>query len=710
MDEKDNDFDLGIGSVFYPGILKIQSAEYIRSHGIAPDVCTIDMVPQSLNPKDKDYVKIEPEGYLIFQFDTEKLEKDGITVTKKRRQIVLQGCRVDLAAVSRSENSEVWKIPVFDRRWRWKFGSYSGHWNIKKNGIIEKRKEKTVRELADMCLEAMGEVKYETKALDELEKNKKLPYRKKVRPEVHWDRIPPAQALHDLLTPLGYRICLGWDEVVRICKFGEGALLPITDDLMTGSFELNLPETPSSISVIGNITMHEAAWELEAVGLDIDGEWKPINHLSYIPIDQFKNVGWHLTRPPNFGGLETTLDEIINNKTIKPEVKERRKEQLKLARETVFRCYRLKYPVGTKEDKKQRLVYDRLGFRVGVGLTNGKRRGEDKAFDKLLEKYEAAGRKLYEKQKPILPGPKQKNPKTGKLEDYELKEFEQVLPCFETRAELGIDPFTGMLARKPTIMTGSFYSGRKEYNTLITEFIQRDLYEIIPEFGIIKFQQPMMRMGQAKLKVGKKNREPETCLPFPADLRILIAVPLKSVEGEISRFVYEHEIPKKFRNKPISIPSGLEDNPRKIDLNVGTKVVVDEQITLAYQAKYKFQKNTKTDKIEIVQTDVLTNFKTEELEKLALAQADVELINLELEDGGSGTYAGLIKVNLDGALQQVAIRLDTQGGMKTTLSLNREVNITVPDFNERQRNQHLKEMIKIYNQTVDKTKKVKPKG
>lgn len=709
MGEKNSDFDIGIGSVFYPGILKIESAEYTRSHGIAPDVCVIGMSPQSLDPKDTDYVAIEAEGYLIFQFDTAKLEKDGITTTRKRRQIVLQGCRADRASVNRSENSEEWKIPIFDRRWRWRFGSFSGHWNIKKNGIIEKRKEKTVRELADMCLDAMGEIKYETKLLDQLEKEKKLPYRKLVRPEVHWDRIPPARALDELLTPLGYRICLGWDDVVRICKYGEGNLLPIDNDLMRGSFETDLPETPSSISIVGEITMHEAAWELEAVGLDVDGEWKPINHLSYIPVDQFKNIGWHLTRPPNFFGIETRYDEVIKNKLVKPEIRELRKKQLKLARETVFRCYRLKYPVGTEEDEELRKAYDKLGSKVSVALNKGLRRGDSKSFDKLIEKYEDSARKLFEKTKPVLPGPKQKNPKTGKLEDLELQEFEQVLPCFETRAELRIDPFTGKLARKPTGMTGSYYEGRRQYNTLISEFIQRDKYEIMSDLGIIKFQEPMMRMGQAELKV-EKGKKLKKFLPFPADLRILIAVPLKSIDGEISRFVYEHEIPKKHRNKPVPIPSGLQGNPRKLDLSVGTKVVNEEQITLAYQAKYKFQKKSKTNDIEVVQTDILSNFKKEELGKLALARVDVELLKLSLADGGSGTYAGLKKINLDGAIQQVGIRIDSQSGMKTTLSRNREVDTTVPDFDDRQRNQDLKEMIRVHNETVDKTKKVKPKG
>ncbi|WP_298869236.1 hypothetical protein, partial [uncultured Gimesia sp.] len=314
-----------VGSVSYPGIVHIVGARYTRSHGIAPGVCMIEMAPQTLNSKDKNYVKIEQNGYLKFQFDTVETKTDsgGFATTKEDTiQILMQGCRTDKAALRRAENNEIWQIPIFDRRWKWKFGSFSGHWNIKKNGVIEKRKEKTSRELADLCLEAMGELNYDTKDLDELEKLKKLKYRKAVRPEVHWDRIAPAQALEDLVNSVGYRVCLGWDDRVRIRRAGEGALLS-TDDLMSGGFESDLPEVPDSITVVGNHTMHETAWELEAVGLDVDGMWKPIDHLSYRP---FGKNGWAISSPPNFFGIEQDVNDAKDNTKPKDPEIVRRKE------------------------------------------------------------------------------------------------------------------------------------------------------------------------------------------------------------------------------------------------------------------------------------------------------------------------------------------------------------------------------------------------
>lgn len=697
-------FDYGVGSVIYPGIKQIVSASYSRSHGITPDVCTIEMAPQSLNPKDSDYTAIEPDGYLLFQFD--EYTNDARTGTT---QILMQGCRPDKASVRRSASSETWTIPIYDRRWKWKFGSFSGHWNVKKNGVIEPRKEKTPRELADMCLEAMGELRYETKALDDLEKLKSLPYRKRVRPEVHWDRIPPAQALNELVTPLGYRVCLGWDEVVRIEKYGEGALLPTTD-LMSGGFDAELPETPDSVTVLGGISMHEALWELEAVGLDIDGEWRPINHLSYAPRYKGK-VDWRRTEPGIFDELKQKLEDVEDNEKPKTdELYRKYNEQHSLATSTVYRCYRLKYPVGTTESKLLRDKYDEAGDLL-ANIVDFSGRPGDVGYDKNAAKYEEARRKLFEKAKPVIPGPQMKNPRTGRLDDYILEEFEQVLPCFETRAELAIDSYTGKLIRKPVEVTGIYYDDDKASNTADPESKKVDgtRVEVMPELGIIRFGEPMFKYKSAKIDVAGKTQERD--LPYPADLRIKIATPLKSLVGEPARYEYREELANRYRTSPAKLPGGIKGNPRKLPGGTDTKVVIKNEIVQTYVAKYELKSGNILNGFqdEYVLDDVVDNAKTEELEKQALQAIDVENIKIFTKDAGSGVYAGMKKVQLDGAIQQVAFSINTSGGMTTTVSRNQEVNIYVPDFDERQRNIALKDMVKKHNETVDKTDQVEPK-
>lgn len=700
------DIHYGIGSVFYPGIKQIVSASYSRSHGITPDVCQIEMTPQELDPDADDYAPISPDGYLVFQFDATSEEVNSLgNRSSSRVQILLQGCRPDRASVRRSATSETWSIPIYDRRWKWKYGSFSGHWNIKKNGVIETRKERTARQLADMCLEAMGEKRYDTEALDQLEDTKGLKYRKKVRPEVHWDRIPPAQALNELVTPLGYRVCLGWDDRVRICKYGEGELLP-TDDLMTGGFDADLPEVPDSITVVGGITYHESLWELEPVGLDLDGEWKPIDHLSYTPSEKY---GWLLSDPPNFPGVEQKYEEVQKNNVPEADIIEHRKQQLRLAQETVFRCYRLKYPAGTTESATLRKKYDTLGKKVAKEIDDGVRRGDKKSVDKLISDYEDAGRELFSRAEPVLPGPKQKNPKTGKLENYKLTEISQVLPCFETRSGLTIDPITGDLKRKDVIAFGERFSERRGYNTPPNVYFNRNEFTIIPAQGIVKFDTPVYRLGTGNVPVDDSNKKEKRNLFVPGNLYALIAVPLKSVVGEPARYEYLYEVPKKYRTTPSDLPGELPEGVRKIPGGTDTRVIINNQIVQAYRAVYSVEKSKTTGEYRVKQTDLLDNSETEEFEKLALADIDVALLNVTTSDAGSGIYAGLKPLNLDGAIQQVAIRLTTQGGMTTTISRNRETNTFVPSFDERQRAQDLKEMVKKHRQTVDKTEKVKPK-
>lgn len=695
-----------VGSVIYPGVKQIVNASYSRSHGITPDICQIEMAPQTLDATDPDYTAIEPDGYLIFRFDTAKTVTDGngiSTVTNSRVEILMQGCRPDKASVRKSATSENWTIPIYDRRWKWKFGSFSGHWNIKKNGVIEKRKEKTPRELADMCLDAMGETKYETKSLDDLEKLTRLPYRKQVRPEVHWDRIPPAQALNNLVTSLGYRVCLGWDEVVRIEKFGKGALLP-TADLMSGGFDAELPESPDSISVLGGMSMHEALWELEPVGLDIDGEWRPIDHLSYAPLGTNGEPDWRLSLPPRFGGIKMKFDEIKVKKKPTDEVYKKRKEQYALAVQTVYRCYRLKYPLGTKENESLRDKFDKAGVELANKVDFGFRRG-DKFYDNALEKYEDARRELFLKSKPIIPGPKKKNARRGRLDDYFLEEFEQVLPCFETRAELAVDSYSGKIARREPLVQGIYYDVEKvaitESKADPLQTVGTDQIQIIPDFGIIKFNKPMARYEISKI-TGFDGKAVDANLTLPADLRILIATPLKNTVGEPARYEHREELANKYRTTPAKLPSGLQGSPRKIPGGTDTKVVIKNEIVQTYQAQYD-------GKVETKLINVIDNAKTEELEKQALAAIDVENIKIFSKDSGSGVYAGLKKINLDGAIQQVVISRTTSGGMTTTVARNSEVNIYVPDFDERLRNLALKEMIKSHNEIVDKTDQIQPK-
>lgn len=235
--------------------------------------------------------------------------------------------------------------------------------------------------------------------------------------------------------------------------------------------------------------------------------------------------------------------------------------------------------------------------------------------------------------------------------------------------------------------------------------IEASNFRVLPELGIIQFNQPIIRYEEVK----DKNGDVEETLTLPAELRVIIATPLKSLVGEPARFEHREELSAKYRTKPAKLPNGLQGNPRKLPGGTDTKIVINNQIVQAYQAVYKTEKNSKGEVVTKIDK-VLDNVKKEELEKQALATIDVENIKIFTKDSGSGVYAGLKKIDLDGAIQQVAINLTESGGMTTTVARNTEVNIYVPDFDERQRNNALKEMIKKHNETVDKTDTVDTKG
>jgi hypothetical protein len=714
MANLDNNSDIksGFGSVVYPGIKKIIKVSYSRSHGITPDIAIIEMTPQTLDPRDDDFEEIAADGWLLFQWDTvtETTNSLGTHEIEKTVQVYLQGCRPDKANVKTTNSGEIWSIPIFDRRWRWEFGSFSGHWNVKKNGVLEIRKKRTPRELADLCLEAMGEIKYDTTALLELENLKSLPYQNEIFPEVHWDRIPPAKALNELVTALGYRVCLGWDDRVRVEKYGTGAKLP-KGDLSTGGFATDLPEIPDSFTVVGEMTRHDVAWYLEAVGLDIDGEWKPIDHLSYRPRRSDGTAGewgWSLSSPPTFPGISQYYDEMNLNKPLKDPEVARRNEQLKLARETVFKCYRLKYPVGTSEDAALRKKYDKLGQELADRLNKGDRRGDSKSIDKQFFEYEEAGRELFKKAKAVLPGPTMLNPKTKKREPVVLEEVAQVLPCFTERAELAINPQTGDLERKPVFVGGQYWLAAGERNTNPRTLVKHDSYTIIPQHGIIKFNEPKYIYSPQVYTATGSNKKQTVRLSLPALLVAFVAVPLKTVTGEPARFEYFWETPKEFLAKPAKPPRGLNGQPPRVPEGTATKVIRNNQIELAYHASYEWRTNNATKKEDLFFDKVEDNYKTQKLENQALQTLDVETKRMRAEDSGSGVYAGLIPLQIDGAIQQVAFSIDSRGGTITTISRNSEVNILVPDFDERQRDADLKDILKSNAAKVDKTEKVKP--
>lgn len=279
------------GLFSYPGLTSFTTATYTLSHGIAPGACVVTAVPQ---------LSIAATGNAQFTFGGQP--------------ITLRDCRIGDVAESVSEGGITWTIQLLDRRWKWAFGEIYGAYNRRDDqGRMITSSEKTPRQLARLLLEAMGESVGSTALLD-------LP--DNGRPEVDWNGDTPAVELERLVDLFGCRVVLGVDGSVSVRAFGRGGSLPNNPAFppLEKSLTIDPPERPDTVRVLGGPSLFQAKFRLEAVGMEVGGEVKKIDDLSYKP-----TTGW---------GLETDLFSNVQTGGLNTETR-------KACLETVFRWYRI---------------------------------------------------------------------------------------------------------------------------------------------------------------------------------------------------------------------------------------------------------------------------------------------------------------------------------------------------------------------------------
>jgi hypothetical protein len=279
-----------VGSVKFPGISSIVSANMSFTHGVTPSVAMLAISPR------QGFVALI--GDLVFGYD-------DIKVTFKQ-------CKVDTSSFIRNSSGQVWQLAVLDRRWKWTTaagGRISGHYNRKQpDGKAVKEQSKTPRELATLCLRAMGEKSFDVKDLPN-----------DARPEVLWDYDLPAEMLAQLCDDLGCRVVLQFDDKVVIRRVSVGADLPIGGTILDDSIAFDLPEAPDKITVVAGHTLYQADFPLEAIGQETDGTIKPVDQLSYKPVG-----GWTVVDFPD-------MNSVTGNDG----------KNRELAKKTVFRWYRI---------------------------------------------------------------------------------------------------------------------------------------------------------------------------------------------------------------------------------------------------------------------------------------------------------------------------------------------------------------------------------
>jgi len=241
----------------FPGITNPVECTYTQTLGFTPDV-----------------------ALLIANFqDVGNIPTFGnLTLTYEAGSIVLPDCVVDLGSVRVSTGGHHVTLKVLDRRILWsRYPPISGEYNIVRAGV--KIRQKTLRELGEILLDALGETSADVSALPN-----------NIYPAVAWRCDNVVEAAEALFTEFGYSVALGFgSEAVTAVKLGTGATLSTTDAMVV-SATIDDKFSPRYVRNCFADSAAQVRLMLEPVGLDTDGTWVPIDDLSFAPAGGWANV------------------------------------------------------------------------------------------------------------------------------------------------------------------------------------------------------------------------------------------------------------------------------------------------------------------------------------------------------------------------------------------------------------------------------------
>ena len=223
-----------------------------------------------------------------------------------------------------TEREDSFIYQVKDRRWLWEppFNAFvHGRYNVRdEDGEITEGTAKNAQELAEICLDTLGESGYDVSV---------LPTDADLAPETDWKYESAAIALGNLVRLYGCSIHLLADDTIAIKQDGTGTV-PTDTGLMEEPEEgLLIEPVPDYIHCYAGDTLFDSWLTLEPVGLEIDGSVKHIELLSYRP-----DGGWVDFHPMDSDML--VLEPKLTS--LSEEVKEKTRE---VARRSIYRMYRV---------------------------------------------------------------------------------------------------------------------------------------------------------------------------------------------------------------------------------------------------------------------------------------------------------------------------------------------------------------------------------
>lgn len=299
-------------SCTYPGVPDFESASYSCTHGVTPGVVIAT-------------TRIPPDG---------AAPGGPFVITDGTRSLTLRDCKYQRREGEGGLPGSVYKMTFLDRRWRWAFGSISGTYNKRDSrGNLIPWMVKTPKQLAELCLKAMGETNYSIDLpfgvrSEELDSSVDNPAPGNMTPPtgtnpfIEWVDEVPAVALAALCDRFNRRLV--FDPVadrVIIARAGDGAALPLNEFLMPNiSYGVEAYAKPKGVGVVGDKVKYQMRLRLVPVGREWDGRIIPIDELSYRPARQPQTGKWRIVLSGGNPAPQTfTVSATIAGYTLGPQ-------------------------------------------------------------------------------------------------------------------------------------------------------------------------------------------------------------------------------------------------------------------------------------------------------------------------------------------------------------------------------------------------------
>lgn len=254
------------------------------SGGIDPSIVLSAEVTQthSMTP-DTSFVQIAIDPTVRSKSGPKLPSKNGdVTLKYDSTKIVLKNCTIDFVEQMVGDQL-VWNVTILDRRYRMQEGAISGRYNVRYRNQTDVRPEtkKTLKDLARLCLQAMGETQWNLGQLSDSE-----------YPEVNWFYANPLESLTELCESLGFRPVFDWyKDQVQIVRVGYGAGLNLSLPYVKDSLTYNPPELPGKLVVVCGASRGQYDWELVPKGQNFDGRVLNLDDVIYHP--SLPQVPWY---------------------------------------------------------------------------------------------------------------------------------------------------------------------------------------------------------------------------------------------------------------------------------------------------------------------------------------------------------------------------------------------------------------------------------